>query len=228
MEKMKVEELQGFANEYEMVCAAQAGNQKAWMGLFEHYKRMMMSRLVATKGMTTDELQSEAAETFANEIVRFDRDKVKSKDGFSFFIRMFQRAQNKTDLLIRRRKREVHLYFEKVNAATVCTGESKYCSPQDDDNGSLQNQMLGVNDGIYYTYAPEKMVFESLKESDTDRVKAFYAKLTTFEKDILEARREGLTIINTAKRLHCSATTVKMHLRSMKAIASEIFDVAYA
>ena len=92
----------------------------------------------------------------------------------------------------------------------------------------LQSQMIGVNDEIYNTYNPEKLVVEKLCSDDTERVKAFYSKLTQFQKDILEARREGLTFAEIANRFSCSATTVKNHLARAKKYAEKVFEVSYA
>jgi DNA-directed RNA polymerase specialized sigma24 family protein len=67
-----------------------------------------------------------------------------------------------------------------------------------------------------------------LKGDDTERVKAFYTKLTDFERGILEYRREGLTLAKIADRFKCHISTVKLHLKKAKQIASREFQVAYA
>jgi DNA-directed RNA polymerase specialized sigma24 family protein len=72
------------------------------------------------------------------------------------------------------------------------------------------------------------MVVDSLHEDDSERIKAFYAKLTDFERCILECRREGLTLAKIASKFKCHTTTVKLHLKRAKQIASMEFQVAYA
>jgi DNA-binding NarL/FixJ family response regulator len=84
-----------------------------------------------------------------------------------------------------------------------------------------------VNQDIFNYYNPERIVIESLHESDTERVKVFYAKLTDFERNILECRRNGLTLAKIADKFKCHVTTVKLHLKKAKQIASMEFDVAY-
>jgi DNA-directed RNA polymerase specialized sigma24 family protein len=85
-----------------------------------------------------------------------------------------------------------------------------------------------VNRDIFNYYNPERLVIESLHEDDAVRVKAFYAKLTDFERGILECRREGLTLAKIAGKFKCHVTTVKLHLKRAKKIASTEFQVSYA
>jgi RNA polymerase sigma factor (sigma-70 family) len=230
MQKLTTKELQGFQNEFEMTCAAQDGDGKAWLALWNHYRAMMMSRLIAAKGFSHAELESEACEVFAYKLSLFDREKVKSEAAFSMFSWLFCAVVNKTNKLIRQRKKDVHLYFENVNAASGQTEnlDRVHFYGEDETEDSLQNQMRGINDEIYSIFNPEKMVVESLHEDDTERVKAFYVKLTQFEKDILEARREGLTLAQVAKKFCCSVTTVKNHVQRAKRYANDIFEVCYA
>jgi DNA-directed RNA polymerase specialized sigma24 family protein len=84
-----------------------------------------------------------------------------------------------------------------------------------------------VNQDIFNRYNPERMAIESLREDDAERVKAFYAKLSDFERGILECRREGLTLAKIAGKFKCHVTTVKLHLKRAKKIASAEFQVAY-
>jgi DNA-directed RNA polymerase specialized sigma24 family protein len=85
-----------------------------------------------------------------------------------------------------------------------------------------------VNPDIFNRYNPERIVIESLRGDDSERVKAFYAKLTDFERGILECRREGLTLAKIAGKFKCHVTTVKLHLKKAKEIASMEFQVDYA
>jgi DNA-directed RNA polymerase specialized sigma24 family protein len=234
MQKMTTKELQGFQNEFEMTCAAQDGDGRAWLILWNHYRNMMMSRLIAAKGFSREELESEACEVFAYKLSLFNREKVSSENAFSMHSWLFCTVINKTNKLIRQRKKEVHLYFEDVNAADDRDGSLEDSrvrfSPYDEtqDQAPLVNQMIGCNEEIYTTYNPERMVVEGLHEDDTLRVKTFYARLTQFERDILEARREGLTLAAVAQKFACSVTTVKNHIRTAKRYAEDIFQVCYA
>jgi DNA-directed RNA polymerase specialized sigma24 family protein len=90
------------------------------------------------------------------------------------------------------------------------------------------NFQRAVNPDIFNYYNPERIAVESLREDDAERVKAFYAKLTDFERGILECRREGLTLVKIASKFKCHVTTVKLHLKRTKQIASMEFQVAYA
>jgi DNA-directed RNA polymerase specialized sigma24 family protein len=221
---MTMKELQGFRNEFEMACAAQDGDKKAWLAMWNHYRAMMMSRLTAAKGFTREELESEACEVFANKLRLFDRKKVSSETAFSMFSWLFCGTVNKTNRLICQRKKDVHLYFEDVNASFSIEENHD----EEDDVGLLGNQMLGINDDIYFTYSPERLVVERLHDNDTKRVKSFYARLSLLEKNILEARREGLTLVAVAKKFGCSVTTVKNHIRVAKQQAEDIFEICYA
>ena len=234
MQKMTTEELAGYRSEFAMTCAAQDGDGKAWLALWNHYKTMMMSRLIAVRGFSRDELESEACEVFAHKLELFKREKVSSENAFSMHSWLFCAVTNQTNKLIRQRKKEVHTYFENVNAAddrdgTPCRASGKTFWFDDyEDTDPLQSQMPGANDAIYTVYNTERMVVEGLHDDDTDRVKTFYARLSQFERDILDARREGLTLADVAKRFACSITTIKNHIRQAKQHAEDVFQVCYA
>jgi DNA-binding NarL/FixJ family response regulator len=99
---------------------------------------------------------------------------------------------------------------------------------EDDFIGSdVANFQRAVNPDIFNYFNPERIVIESLHEDDTERVKAFYAKLTDFERNILECRRKGLTLVKIADKFKCHVTTVKLHLKKAKQIASMEFQVVY-
>jgi DNA-directed RNA polymerase specialized sigma24 family protein len=225
MQKLTEKELQGFRNEFDLTCAAQDGNGKAWLALWNHYKAMMMSRLIAVKGLSHDELESEACEVFAHKLEIFKRGKVTSEDAYSMFSWLYCGTMNATDKLIRQREQDVHLYFEDVNAAF--STEDKGTTDEGDGPDFLVDQMIGISDEIYNVYNPERLVVEKLHESDTVRVKAFYARLTQFERNVLESRQEGLTLSNIAKKFCCSVTTVKNHIQVAKQYAEDIFQVCY-
>jgi DNA-directed RNA polymerase specialized sigma24 family protein len=118
----------------------------------------------------------------------------------------------------------------------ICATEPRYAKETD----MLKNDISDlIGDGaslfqktahqhIYFYFNPEKMVIESLREDDAERVKNFYAKLTDFERGILEYRRKGLTLAEVADKFKCHVTTVKLHLKKAKQIASAEFQVAYA
>ena len=237
MQKLREEELKGFRNEFALTCAAQDGNKEAWLILWKHYQPMMMSSLRNVKGLTWEELESEAIDVFTHKLQGYAREKVSSENAYSMHSWLWCAVLNRTNRLIRQRKRDVHLYFENVNAnddrdGTLNTVHGRshiyYYDDHAEDTNPLQNQILGVNEEIYNTYSPEKLVVEKLKANDTDRVKTFYAKLSQFDRDILEARRKGLTLAQTADRFRCSVTTIKNHIGKAKRYANDIFQVCYA
>lgn len=228
MDKLSKSVLGKFANEYEMVCAAHDGDADAWMGLFNHYIRLMMSRLFNVKGYTREELQSEAAYVLGDIIEKFDKTKIAEAEKFSLAVSVYRRSVNKTNALIRLRKRETHLYCENVNASHSGGGQyTEFYADDDEEAFEIGSRMIGINDDIYYTYNPERLLFESLKESDSKRVKKLYARISEFERRILECRRAGKTLAQTAEILCTSVTTVKSHINKIKKIASEIFEVDY-
>ena len=236
MQKLREEELQGFQNEFMLTCAAQDGNGIAWLILWNHYRKMMMSSLINVKGLTYEELESEAIDVFARKLEMFDRGKVRTENAYSMHSWLWCAVLNRTNKLIRQRKRDVHLYFENVNANkdrdgnldTIYGNRFYYYDGHAEDTNPLQNQMFGFNEEIYTTYSPEKLVVEKIQATDSDRIKAFYAKLTQFDRDILEARREGLTLSQVAKKFCCSVTTIKNRIYKAKRYANDIFQVCYA
>jgi DNA-directed RNA polymerase specialized sigma24 family protein len=117
-----------YPNEFEATKAAQDGNSEAWMLLWKHYKTMLMSQIRHAKGVTPEELESEAIELFAHKLKLFDRNKVTNPEGYSMHSWLFLGAINLNNKLIRQRKREVHLYNEQVSAAH--TGGGGYTFPK--------------------------------------------------------------------------------------------------
>jgi len=238
MKKQKVTvNLGNFKNEFEMTCAAQDGDNAAWLALWNHYKNMMMSRLVAAKGFSRSELESEACDVFLYRLKKFNREKVTSKNSFSMFAWLYCGVLNRTNKLIRQRKKDVHLYVEDVNASRKSKGgfvwptKESYVgsyTTSDDDKTPFEDALLGVTPEIYNVYNPEKLVVDSLHEDDTVRVKNFYNKLSQFERDILEARRDGLTLAQVATKFCCSISTIKTHITRAKRYANDVFQVCYA
>jgi RNA polymerase sigma factor (sigma-70 family) len=222
--------LQGFKNEFELTCAAQDGNGRAWLALWSQYKAMLMSRLVKVKGLTRSELESEALDLFAYELKKFDRNKVSSENAFSLHSWLYLHVKNRVGKLIRKRKKDVHLYYENVSAADLNPEDGYYplYEEVDQDYNPLQDQILGSDTEIYYAFSPEKLAVESLKDSDSSRVKIFYSRLSPFQRDILANRREGLTLLEVAKKFGCSLTTVKYHVKKAKEYADDVFQVCYA
>lgn len=208
-----------FDNEFEMVCAAHNGNGDAWMRLWEHYKGLMMSRIKAVQGMTREERESEAAEVFARKVFNFDKTKVNDPKTFSLFAWIYCASISHTHKLIRQSKRNMHLY----GISDTALGDEG-----DIDEMEVGERMVGIDDTIYTRYSPERIIFEEAREDDTERIKEFNAKLTDFQKDILEIRRKGMTLAQTASTLHCSVTTVKNNIREAKEIAFKVFGIRAA
>ena len=136
MQKMTTTQLMGFRNEYEMTCAAQDGDGRAWMTLWNRYQALLMSRLRAVRGLTKEELESEALDVFATKLSKFKRWKVSSDDAYSMFSWLYCSVINRTDQLIRQREKDVHMYFEKVNAAGM-----NFDSSTADDNLSSDDDL---------------------------------------------------------------------------------------
>jgi DNA-directed RNA polymerase specialized sigma24 family protein len=126
MQKLTKEELGGYSNEFEAAKSAQDGNTRAWMLLWKHYKAMIMAQVRHVKGLSREELESEAVVLFAHKLALFDRKKVTKADGYSLHSWLYLGAINLTNRLIRQRKREVHLYNEQVSAAHSLGGGGKF------------------------------------------------------------------------------------------------------
>ena len=110
------EELGSYGNEFEVTKAAQSGDQKAWMILWKHYKKLILSKTRHVKGFSNEELESEAIVLFTDKLRLFNPDKVKKPEGYSMYSWLYLGAINLTNKLIRQRKREVHLYNEQISA----------------------------------------------------------------------------------------------------------------
>jgi DNA-directed RNA polymerase specialized sigma24 family protein len=113
--------------------------------------------------------------------------------------------------------------FDSLYTERICAEEDE----EDFIGSDTVNFQKAINQDIFSYYNPERIVVESLHEDDAERVKIFYAKLTDFERGILECRREGLTLTKIASKFKCHVTTVKLHLKRAKQIASMEFQVTY-
>jgi hypothetical protein len=122
MQMLTKQELGGYPSEFEATKAAQDGNRGAWMLLWRHYRPMLMSRIRHVRGFSREELESEAVALFARKLELFNRNRVTSPEGYSMHSWLFLGAISLNDRLINQRKREVHLYNERISAARGGTG----------------------------------------------------------------------------------------------------------
>jgi DNA-binding CsgD family transcriptional regulator len=77
-------------------------------------------------------------------------------------------------------------------------------------------------------YSPETLFAESLKTPLEKKEAELNARLSPYQKEILGYRRKGLTLKQIAKQTGVTTGQVRYRLNRAKALAREIFQVAYA
>ena len=208
-------------NEYELAVAAKAGDKEAELKLWEMYKNVCMGILYKVAHMENKELESEAYLIFYHKLYDlFEPQKIGVKpESWSFSFMITGGMKNLRSRLINESKK----YNENVKMF--------YTETEDEDNtdfavqDAINCKLYGTH--VYDLYNPEKLLIKQEEPIDR-RVSRFYARLSFFEKALLEKRRAGLKLQEIADEFGCSLSKVKTHLKYAKQVASEVFEVQYA
>lgn len=210
--------------EFELACGAKAGNQEDLMTLWSMYKNVCMGILYKVAHLENAELESEAFIVFHHKLFDlFDPNKIGCKpENWSFSFMVTGGMKNLRSKLINESKR----YNEAVKLSYVeSDDEEDTQSVSQSSQDRINYQLYGAH--TFNVYNPEKLVISQEEPMDM-RVKSFYAKLSAFEKALLEKRRAGLKLQEIADEFNCSLSKVKSHLKYAKEVASQVFEVAYA
>lgn len=206
--------------EFELAVKAKAGDKEALEALWGKYRNVCMSILYKVAHMENEDLECEAYIVFAHKLFDlFDPSKIGvNPENWTFSFMVIGGMKNLRSRLINESKK----YNENVKMSYI-EGENEEDENQMQD--SINYKLYGPD--IYNTYNPEKLVIDSEKNLE-DRVRIFYSRLSTFEKNVLVERRAGLKLQQIAEKLGCSLSKVKTHLKIAKEVASQVFEVAFA
>lgn len=209
--------------EFELAVGAKAGNQEDLMTLWSMYKNVCMSILYKVAHMENEDLECEAYIVFAHKLFDlFDPAKIGVKpENWTFSFMVTGGMKNLRSKLINESKR----YNEAVKLSYVESDEEDTQSVAQSSQDRINYQLYGAH--TFDVYNPEKLVISQEEPLDL-RVKLFYARLSAFEKALLEKRRAGLKLQEIADEFNCSLSKVKSHLKYAKEVASQVFEVAYA
>lgn len=206
-------------NDFELAVAAKNANANAWMELWGRYRKPMMGIIARVKGMTQDEICSEAYELFAHKLNLFDATKVKvNPAAFTFSFMVVQGAKNRRTRLINESKRNDYLSDNEYTEAAPTLSDKKL----------TVTHATRLPEWEATKYSAETLYVRSNEDTETARINRLYKNLSSFQKDALRLRRAGYKLREIAEMLDCSISKVKVNIRDAKLVASEIFEVAYA
>lgn len=202
-------------SEFDQTVAAKNGDANAWLNLWNKYRGVMVGTLACVIGYTEEELESEAYELFAHKLQIFEPTKVcVSHDSFTFSFMVINGAKNLRDRLINQSRRLGTL------------DDNEYVEFLSEDAGVVKMNTF-VPEHETNKYAADLIVTRDPKEDMTVRIKRFYNKLNSFQKDVLRLRRAGFKLQEIADELNCSLSRVKDNLYRAKVTASSEFGVAF-
>lgn len=209
--------------EFELAVGAKAGNQEDLMTLWSKYKNVCMGILYKVAHLENTELESEAFIVFHHKLFDlFDPNKIGCKpESWTFSFMVTGGMKNLRSKLINESKR----YNAAVKLSYIESDEEDTQSVSQSSQDSINFKLYGEH--AFDVYNPEKLVI-SQEETMDSRVKRFYAKLSAFDKALLEKRRAGRKLQEIADEFNCSLSKVKSHLKYAREVASQVFEVAYA
>jgi RNA polymerase sigma factor (sigma-70 family) len=208
-------------SEFDLCVAAKNGDSEANLQLWEIYRPVAFSMLKRVPKMTTEEKLSEAYMLFLHKLGLFDPLKVeraRNPDTFTFRYMMTGGLKNLRRKLFYNLKKD----FSNVSWTPFEDSGGIDCPYKFTEFKPYHHEKEYIDNEYFETYSPEKRIFHSDEEL-LEKAKKLYGKLSTFQHNILNLRREGLTQMEIADRLHCSLTTVKAHLSGAKRKAAQIF-----
>ncbi|MGL5913564.1 MAG: RNA polymerase sigma factor [Bacteroidales bacterium] len=204
-------------NEFELASRAKTGDKKAVEILWNRYKTVSSSILWCVAHMEKEELESEAFMLFMHKLDLFDPKKIgQTEENWSFSFMITGGMKNLRNKLINQNRK----YCEEVKTSYEESEEEGV------NQWGANKALFGLH--VYDRYNTEEIIIRSEEESTERRVKNLYAKLSVFEKVVLEKRRAGLKLQEIADELGCSLSKVKSHLKIAKQVASRVFEVSYA
>jgi RNA polymerase sigma factor (sigma-70 family) len=209
-------------SEFELCVAAKNGDASANIQLWKRYQPVAVSMLRHVPEMTVEEKLSEAYMLFLHKLDLFNPQKVleaRNPDTFTFSYMMTGALKNLRDKFFRAGKRELR----NISWTPFDDNQETDCPYKFTEFAPYHQRKEYINNELFDTYSPENSVFCDSDKKLNEKTKRFYAKLSEFQRDILNLRKEGMTLKEIGSKLHCSVTTVKTHILEAKREAANIF-----
>jgi DNA-directed RNA polymerase specialized sigma24 family protein len=209
-------------SEFDLCLAAKNGDVSANIQLWKRYSPVAISLLKQIPGMTIEEKLSEAYMLFLHKLDYFDPQKVlnaRDPDTFTFSYIIIGGLKNLKDKLFRAGKREL----KNISWTPFDDNQETDCPYKFTEFTPYHQRKEYINDERFDTYSPENNIFCSSDKKLDEKAKRFYGALSEFQCNILNLRREGLTLQEIGDKFHCSDTKIRHHILKAKRKAAEIF-----
>jgi hypothetical protein len=218
-------------SEFDLTVCAKNGDPSANLELWERYKPVAISILKPVHGLSFEEKISEAYMIFLHKLEIFNPDKVlavRNPDTFTFSYMVVGGFKNlKLKLITMWKNHNNHVSFVPLDEDADNCGDKEYpYLVMDKGNFYLVKDKIDLN--FLDLNNPANIL---LSEENTKKLpkkeQLLYARLTDFQKKILEMRREGKTFVEIGNILGCSKTKIRLHYIDAKNIANKIFGVKH-
>jgi DNA-directed RNA polymerase specialized sigma subunit len=216
-------------SEFNLTVRAKNGDASANLELWERYKPVAISILKPVRGLSFEEKISEAYMIFLHKLDIFDPDKVlavRDPDTFTFSYMVIGGFKNLKKSLISKWK----VHNSNVSFNPLDDDTSDYYGSDKEypfivaNKGEFYLTTERINIDLFNLNNPINILTKNNESELLRKEKLFYAKLSDFQKKILEMRREGKTIKAISDILGCSGSKVKRHYAEAKNIADRIFN----
>jgi hypothetical protein len=218
-------------SEFDLTVRAKNGDPSANLELWKRYKPVAISILKPVPGLSFEEKISEAYMIFIHKLEIFNPDKVlavRNPDTFTFSYMVIGGFKNlKLRLITKWKDHNNHVSFMPLDDGFGIYGDKEYPYLVIDKKGFyLVKDKIDMN--FFDSNNPANILLskESTKKLPK-KEQLLYARLTDFQKKILEMRREGKTFIDIGNALGCSITKIRRYYSDAKNMANKIFGVNY-
>jgi hypothetical protein len=217
-------------SEFNLAVRAKNGDASANLELWERYKPVAISLLKPVWGWSFDEKISEAYMVFLHKLEYFNPDKVlavRDPDTFTFSYMMTGGLKNlKARLIFEYKNRNNHISFmpleEDTNSRHGLDKEYPFIVIE---KGNFYFAKDKINIAVFDSNNPANIVIKETEKGLQKKEQLFYARLSDFQKQILEMRREGKTYKEIGNIFGCSDQKIKRHCADAKSIATKILGL---
>jgi DNA-directed RNA polymerase specialized sigma subunit len=209
-------------SEFELCLAAKNGDVSANIQLWRKYIPVVNSLLRQVPGMTPEEKLSEAYMLFMHKLELFDPQKVleaRNPDTFTFSYMMIGGLKNLRGKLFTSKKNEL----KNVSWTPFEDDQKTDCPYKFTEFNPYYQRKEYINNELFNAYSPENSIFRNSDKRLNEKAKKLYGELSEFQCNILNLRREGMTLQEIGNKFHCSKTKIRTYILKAKRKAAEIF-----
>jgi hypothetical protein len=218
-------------SEFNLTVLAKNGDASANLELWERYKPVAISLLKPVRGWSFEDKMSEAYMVFIHKLEIFNPDKVlavRDPDSFTFSYMVIGGLKNLKIKLIAKYKAHIsHVSFVPLDEIGSRGLDKEYPFIAI-DKGRFYMATSRIDTTLFNSNNPASILAQSTTNELKKKKQLLYSSLSSFQKQIIEMKREGKPLKEISKILGCSYTKLKDQYADAKHIAIEIFDLKFA